>query len=81
MAKCCTLRAMRTLETIYSYEHGHSSESLKICRCKTCGQLWKIRLQWDDGSGYDDVWLKPGQDDPHKGYSFAPEEAAKYEGL
>lgn len=32
-------------------------ESLGIYRCSVCGQLWKIRRQWDYGGGSDDIWV------------------------
>lgn len=51
-------------------------ESVCIKRCKVCSQLFKIRYQWDDGTGDDNIYLMPGEEE--RGFSFPEEEAAKY---
>ncbi len=48
----------------------------KICRCKTCGRLWKIIYIWDENSSPEQIWLEPGQ--TQKGYSFTTDEAGKF---
>lgn len=52
------------------------SESLTVRKCRICGQLYKVRHQWDKGTGSDDIWLRPGETE--RGYTFPLEEAAKY---
>lgn len=68
------------VKKIWSRENTstHSSESLTIRKCKICGQLYKVRHQWDDGTGSDDIWLMPGES--RRGYEFTLEEAAEFEG-
>ncbi len=38
--------------------------------------LWKIRLQYDTGTGADDIWLAPGEQ--KRGYEFSLEEAKEF---
>jgi len=49
-------------------------ESLGIYRCKICNQLWKIRFQFDQGTGSDHIWIRPGG--AARQYAF-PEEMAE----
>ncbi len=64
----CTPYNLETLRVIYEFK----GESLGIYRCRTCGQLWKIRWQCDS-TGSDNIWLKPGE--RRRGYEFTLEEA------
>lgn len=73
----CDYRDLETLEDQNDWDHGYSRQGVKIVRCKKCGQLWKIRYQWDTGAGIDDIWVKPGETERH--VSFPLEEAATYE--
>jgi hypothetical protein len=54
-------------------EYKFEGERLGIYRCEVCGQLWKIRFQYDPGTGPDHIWMKPGEAD--RGYEFSKEEA------
>ncbi len=74
----CQSYNMDRLKALSERQSQSGSESLCICKCRICGQLWKIRLQHSPGTGCDDIWLKPGQSD--RGYSFTLEEAAGFEG-
>jgi hypothetical protein len=66
------------IEFLYQKSGAGWSESLSICKCQICGQLYKVRNQWDAGTGSDDIWIMPGETE--RGYSFPLEEAAKYAG-
>lgn len=68
--QCCRLN-LELLKEIYSIG---SWETLGVYRCRKCGQLWKIRFQYD-AAGRDDIWLRPGETE--RGYSFSLEEAEK----
>lgn len=74
---CCAEENLELLKLLYEMETHLSYESLGIYRCKKCGRLWKIRFQCDAGTGEDDIWLKPGENE--RGYSFSIEEAEKYQ--
>ena len=71
----CQYGDLIVIKEFYSQRSTYSSESLRIYRCLRCEQLWKIRKQWDDGTGSDDIWLKPGESD--RRYKFTMEEAAE----
>ncbi len=75
----CSEYHLQLLESIYEigFGFGGGYEGLGVYRCKVCGQLWKIRWQYDPGTGSDHIWLKPGEE--RRGYKFTLEEAAKYE--
>jgi hypothetical protein len=64
------------LEIFYEWWGHLSHESLGIYQCKDCGQIWKIRRQWDDGTGSDNIWLRPGES--KRGYEFTIDEYKKY---
>jgi hypothetical protein len=65
----CTQYNLNLIKLLYD-RYG---ELLGIYRCSICGQLWKIRWQWDAGTGSDCIWLKPGES--RRGYSFTEDEA------
>ncbi len=67
---------MQKLECVYAWGSYPSYERLDICKCKVCDQLWMIRVQFDAGTGHDDIWLKPGESE--RGYTFDLETARKY---
>lgn len=69
----CNLWQMTILKTKYANNYPSGNESLIIRRCRLCGKLWKIRQQWDAGTGSDDIWLEVGQSE--RGYTFTGEEA------
>ncbi len=69
----CDRRDLKLLKLIWEFEGYPRHESLGIYRCRICGQLWKIRFQWDDGTGRDDIWLRPGES--KRGYTFTHQEA------
>ena len=70
----CGGRVEKLKEITSTYTDG-CSERLEICQCNKCFQIYKIRWQWDIGCGYDDIWLKPGEED--RGYSFPLDEYKK----
>ena len=70
---------LKLVETIYQWGGAYSYESLTIQRCRECGQLWKLRAQWDAGTGNDSILIRPGES--QRGYTFTVEEAAKYEAV
>ncbi len=83
MPDCCERSgALETLAMLYEKPPDtsplRSRESLSIRRCKRCGQVWKIRQQYDSGCGSDDIWLQPGES--YRRFTFTLEEAAQYEG-
>jgi RecJ-like exonuclease len=65
-------KASKSLEEIVII-NKMSDESLGIYLCKGCGQLWKIRFQYDPGTGSDHIWMKPGEEKRY--YVFSKEEA------
>lgn len=70
----CEQYHLEHLKTLYEIGGWYSgSESLCVYRCRVCGQLWKIRWQYDPGTGSDNVWLRPGES--RRGYEFTLEEA------
>ena len=69
----CDPNDLSLVKEFYSRTSTYSHESLRIYRCSRCGQLWKIRAQFDDGTGDDNIWLKPGQSE--RGYEFTMAEA------
>jgi len=77
----CDRYDLKLVKEIYPNRRGspYSYESCAIYRCRACGQLWKIRWQYDDGTGSDNIWLKPGVSE--RGYEFTLEEAAEAEGV
>ena len=70
----CGGRVEKLKEITSTYTDG-CSERLEICQCNKCFQIYKIRWRWDIGCGYDDIWLKPGEED--RGYSFPLDEYKK----
>lgn len=63
----------QTVKVIYEQSnHGGSSESLVIQR-NASGQFRKVRFQCDQGTGSDNIVLRPGES--IRGYSFTHEEA------
>ncbi len=62
-----------TITTLSERSSGYSRESLRISQCRTCGQVWLIRHQWDSGTGSDHLSLRPGES--ARGYSFTQEDA------
>lgn len=74
----CERSDLVIVEMQYTIGCGHSRESLGVYRCTVCEQLWKIRYQYDAGTGSDDIWLKPGE--AQRGYHFSEEESARYGG-
>lgn len=52
----CTQYNLNLIKLLY----GYPGESLGIYRCSTCGQLWKIRWQWDSGTGSDNSHVYEG---------------------
>jgi hypothetical protein len=66
---------MKTVKTYWSHEGYLWSESLVIKQCTICGKLYMVRFQFDDGCGYDDIWLEVGES--KRGYTFTEEEAMK----
>lgn len=73
---CHTQSSLMTLKTLWADAEADHRESLIIARCGVCGQLWKVRRQWDAGTGRDDIWLRPGESE--RGYEFTMEEAAEF---
>lgn len=49
-------------------------ENYGVYRCKVCNQLWKIRFQFDQGSGSDHIWMRPGESS--RRFSFSEDDAA-----
>ncbi len=70
----CKTEHLLTVEEIYKSDPspGHST-SLYIKACKRCGQMWKVRYQYDPGTGSDCIWIKPGEEE--RGYKFTEAEA------
>ncbi len=50
-----------------------SYDTLGVYRCSVCNQLWKIRFQFDHGTGSDNIWMRPG--DVNRRFSFPEDEA------
>lgn len=50
-----------------------SYNDLGVYRCKVCNQLWKIRFQYDPGTGSDHVYMRPGESS--RRFSFPEDEA------
>lgn len=50
-----------------------SYDNLGVYRCSVCNQLWKIRFQFDRGTGSDNIWMRPG--DVNRRFSFPEKEA------
>ena len=76
---CKSYTTLELVANIFGCTHQRygamgSYNRLGIYRCKTCNQLWKIRFQYDPGTGSDHIWLRPGMSD--RGYEF-PEEDSK----
>jgi len=71
----CQQYDMLILETVYATILPGSSEALRIYFCRVCGQLWKVRWQYDAGTGSDNIWLRLGES--NRGYEFTREEATK----
>ena len=67
----CGGRVEKLKEITSTYTDGYS-ERLEICQCNKCFQIYKIRWQWDAGTGCDDIWLSPGE--KKRGYSFSMRE-------
>lgn len=69
----CDGYQLQKLKTLYdSGRTWGSSESLVISKCKVCGTFWKIRYQYDDGTGSDNIWIRLGE--TQRGYAFTQEE-------
>jgi len=64
------VRRIKTLSVVRDLPYA--TERLEICRCERCGKIYKIRWQWDAGTGCDDIWLSPGE--KKRGYSFSMRE-------
>jgi len=73
-----TCEDLELLKRIFELRGTYRYESLGIYRCKACNQLWKIRWQWDAGTGSDDIWLRPGE--AKRGYEFTLREAEEVRG-
>jgi uncharacterized Zn finger protein len=72
----CRLDKCDVLKTLYETSGTYSYKSMTIRKCPVCGQLYKVRAQWDDGTGRDDIWMKPGESE--RGYMFTIEEAKEF---
>lgn len=72
----CDYNCIRRIELIYGDRSGSPMENLGIYVCLVCGQLWKIRNQYDPGTGSDNIWVRPGEKE--RGYDFPVSEARKY---
>ncbi len=70
----CSCDRLRSIKTLWRHDGDWSRESLQIMQCLNCGQLWKVRYQWNAGSGCDNIYLRPGESD--RGYTFTDDEAA-----
>lgn len=73
---CIGNRSLALVFDIYGCDDRNSGsiDSLGVYRCKTCNQLWKIRFQYDAGTGSDNIWMRSGESARH--FSF-PEIEAK----
>lgn len=69
----CDDHTLNRLKLLYSRRGYDGYESCGIYKCKICGKLWKIRHQFDDGTGDDDIWIAEGGS--VRGYTFTHEEA------
>jgi len=56
------------------YSSMGSYNDLGVYLCKVCNQLWKIRFQFDQGTGSDHIWMRPGESS--RRFSFPEDEAA-----
>ncbi|KLU62320.1 hypothetical protein CEB3_c13640 [Peptococcaceae bacterium CEB3] len=77
MRNNCCEQNVQLIKEIYGWHSVCGSESLGIYRCAVCGQLWMIRFQFSDGTGRDNIWLKPGEN--CRGYTFTEGEAAAFQ--
>lgn len=75
---CAGYRRLTLVADIYgcrSERRGSmgSYDNLGVYRCKVCNQLWKIRYQFNDGTGSDNIWMRPGE--VNRRFSFPEDEA------
>lgn len=65
-----------TIECNEQIDTTSTQQGTRIEICPECESVFKIRYQWDRGTGSDDILIRPG--DERRGYSFSEEEADEY---